>query len=83
MLIDAGGVLKKLVLGEKGSVKAGSDSFKVTIKSKHGVVQANPSAPFSATFAKGKFADILGTVSQLTNGNFTKASRPCQFCVDL
>ncbi len=81
VLIDAGGVLKKLTLGSKGSVKAGNDSFKLTLKSTKGVVQASPAAKFSAAFSKGTFAETLGTVSQLSNGTFKNALRPVAFSV--
>ena len=81
LIFDAGGVLKKLTLGSKGSAKAGNDSFKVTLKAKKGVVQANPAAPFSAKFIKGSFASTLATVSQLTNGSFTNATRLVNFAL--
>ncbi len=65
VVIDAGGVLKRLLLGSNGSVKVGNDSFKLTLKLKKGVVQANSAAPFAASFTKGTFASQLDMWSNL------------------
>lgn len=67
IIIDVGGVAKALTLSEKGAVKVGGDSFKMTIKAKKGVVLAQTSK-FSAAFTKGTFA------SQLADENLTGAA---------
>ncbi len=76
VLMDVGGVAKKFKLTAKASVKTGNDSFKLTVKSKKGVIQATPAAKFTATFAKGKFADTLALSSKLDNADLSKQPRP-------
>lgn len=52
---DVDGVVKSFTLNAKGSAKAGTDSFKLKIKSTNGVVTTQTAA-FSASFKKGSFA---------------------------
>ena len=63
-----GGVAKTISLTSKGSGVSGTDSIKVTLKSKKSVVQANPAAKYSVNFKKGTFAATL-IGAGLTNAN--------------
>ncbi|MEI6235319.1 MAG: PKD domain-containing protein [Planctomycetota bacterium] len=51
-----GGVYKKLSLTNKGTGQNGDDSIKISLKSKSGIIQADPEAKFTVTFKKGTFA---------------------------
>ncbi len=77
VLIDAGGVLKKLTLSHKGSAHVGGDSFKMSLKSKGTVT----SIPFKAAFSKGSFADTLGLVSLLNNNTVSGSARTVTFAI--
>ncbi len=79
VLVDVGGVLKKMALAHNGSAHVGGDVFKVSIKTKKGVVQPNAAAHFTATFKKGSFASVLANTSQLSNGNVSSSARMVTF----
>ena len=79
VLLDAGGILKKFTLNSRGSAKIGGDSFKLKIKSRKGLILANPSAGFSAAFSKGSFTKILAQESQLTNTTLSRVPRTVAF----
>jgi hypothetical protein len=66
LIFDIGGVTKKLTLLDNGSAQNGSDSLKLAIKAKKGVVSANPAGKFTATFQHGNFAQMLATTSGLS-----------------
>jgi uncharacterized repeat protein (TIGR01451 family) len=64
IFLDVGGVAKAFVLDAKGRAKAGSDSVKLSIKAKKGIVAAQ-TAKFSVSLSKGNFAPQLAD-EQLT-----------------
>src|ERR1043165_4044150 len=79
VVLDAGGVTKRFPLGAKGSSKIADDSFKLSLKVKKGVVQANPAAKFSVKFNKGSFSNTLASTSGLTNDDLKAVPRTVIF----
>jgi PKD repeat protein len=79
VFVDVGDVLKKFPLDKKGAAKAVHDSFKLSLKVKKGVVQANPSAKFSVKLSKRAFALTLAATSNLTNDDLKKVPRQVLF----
>jgi hypothetical protein len=67
LYFDASGVAQALTLTTKGSVTNGSDTVKIPIKAKNGVVAAQISK-YSVTFKNGTFAATLAAAG-LTNAN--------------
>lgn len=67
---DVGTVAKVLTLNSKGSGANGSDSVKIGIKAKKGIVREQ-TAKYTVTFSKGNFAAALAN-SGLTNADANK-----------
>lgn len=72
--LDFGGVTKVFVLDSKGSAVVGSDSLKIPIKLKKGVVSAQ-TAKYTVTLKNGSFKAALAAVG-LTNTTVSKAQKP-------
>ncbi len=73
VILNVGGVEKSFILDAKGKAKAGSDSFKLTVKSRNGVV-AEQRSPFKASLKNGNFAEALAD-DGLLNENVSNAPR--------
>lgn len=80
VVIFVGGVVKTLILDEKGASPKGSDDkYKMRIKSKKGVVAAQDSM-FTATFKKGDFAAAFADEG-LTSTDVKKGTRAVEIMV--
>jgi len=73
LLIDVGGIAKKLTLNARGQAKLGNDSFQLR-PVKRGLA-APAAAKFSLSFSKGAFAGMLDASSGLSNADLAPVQR--------